>query len=381
MPIPVVGIYIGYIVARVLFRSAIEFFVRERGAINACLRKFQPPRGGPKLNLATALADIADANRSLADAETLPELPRAGWRYRCDLVYNSHAGQRAFFRALRVGPKLASVVGSVSVDVEEVPASSRGAAAAARGAAAEEEEEDDAAPAAAARGGDDGEIEVADEAAAAADDDDDGFEHVGACRRMTLAQFYTMLRPALAQIAVDALASSSFATTTRPPRRVRIAGGENDDDDDDDDDDARLCSICMDGEVEIVTKCAHAFCEACHLRWLSMSRECPLCRETLGREVSGTNDGSYSLVEWTYAGDDDDGDGDGGGGGGGDDAEAEAEAAAAATSTAERVDAAWLRRRMRELPAVSEPGRRPHERWLARRAAEKAKRRATDHED
>jgi hypothetical protein len=137
----------------------------------------------------------------------------------------------------------------------------------------------------------------------------------------------------------------------------------------------------MDGEVEIVTKCAHAFCEACHLRWLSMSRECPLCRETLGREVSGTNDGSYSLVEWTYAGDDDDGDGDGGGGGGGDDAEAEAEAAAAATSTAERVDAAWLRRRMRELPAVSEPGRRPHERWLARRAAEKAKRRATDHED
>ena len=109
--------------------------------------------------------------------------------------------------------------------------------------------------------------------------------------------------------------------------------------------------------------------------------ECPLCRETLGREVSGTNDGSYSLVEWTYAGDDDDGDGDGGGGGGDDDTEAEAEAAAEATSTAERVDAAWLRRRMREFPAVSEPGRRPHERWLARRAAEKAKRRATDHED
>jgi hypothetical protein len=161
---------------------------------------------------------------------------------------------------------------------------------------------------------------------------------------------------------------------------VRIAGENDDHDDDEDaadaDADARLCSICMDEDVEIVTACAHAFCEACHLRWLSMSRECPLCRETLGREFSGANDGSYSLVEWTYAGGDDGDDDDDD-----DDASAAAASSSSAAATAERVDVPWLRRRVRELPAVSEPGRRPHERWLARRAAEKARRRATDHED
>ena len=46
-----------------------------------------------------------------------------------------------------------------------------------------------------------------------------------------------------------------------------------------------MCAICMDGTLEVVTKCGHAYCEECYLRWLavSRSRECPLCRQRLGR--------------------------------------------------------------------------------------------------
>ena len=41
----------------------------------------------------------------------------------------------------------------------------------------------------------------------------------------------------------------------------------------------------MDGTLEVVTRCGHAYCEECYLRWLavSRSRECPLCRQRLGR--------------------------------------------------------------------------------------------------
>jgi hypothetical protein len=48
-------------------------------------------------------------------------------------------------------------------------------------------------------------------------------------------------------------------------------------------DDDSVCAICMDGTLEVVTRCGHAYCEECYLRWLAVSRECPLCRQRLGR--------------------------------------------------------------------------------------------------
>jgi hypothetical protein len=338
---------------------------------------------------------------------------RANPRYRCSLVYRSGVvgGQRAFFRALRVGPRLASLVGSVVVDVEEVPLKrdeqreGRGVEAAEQDVEEEEGEEV----------GEGGELREGGGGGAPpppppggppppppADDDDDSFEHVGVCRRMTLAQLYTMLRPSLHQIAVEQIHAAFTAAAgdgaprsppTSPPGLI--------------DDDDGLCSICMDSALQVVTRCTHAFCEECYLRWLALSRECPLCRERLGLELTGTNDGSYALVSWgdhvsniaaaanttttttTSGGSGDDG---GSGGGGGEQTAASGASGAAASGAAEgrvedvavrdgegeghaqqgqRVDAEWLRGRLRSLPAVAEPGRRAHEQWLLRRMRER----------
>jgi hypothetical protein len=323
----------------------------------------------------------------------------------------------AFFRALRVGPRLAALVGTVVVDVEEVPlntppTSADTAVAAAATAAATATATADATTAAAATATAastaTAAATAATDATTAADTDADaitvgggdngaegdgvdgeagahGFELVSVCRRMTLAQFYTMLRPALQQIAVDrpptqaAVAAcaaaaaplhssdaDAAAATTGAAGAGASTGGLVDEDD-------GLCSICMDGSVEVVTRCGHAYCEECYVRWLTLSRECPLCRERLALELTGTNHGTYALLSldrdlatntaasgWS--------DGGSGGAAGGGDGEAEGAAAAAG----ERVDAAWLRARLRGLPAVSEPRRHAHEQWMAvaRRARE-----------
>jgi uncharacterized membrane protein YgcG len=254
------------------------------------------------------------------------------------------------------------------------------------------------------------------------EDDDDTFEHVSVCRRLTLAQLYTMLRPALQQISVDRVPLAAAATLdVRNSAAADVARKQGAPTPGLIDDDDGLCSICMDSALEVVTRCTHAFCEECYLRWLSLSRECPLCRERLGLELKGTNVGSYALVSWgdllsPASGDDDNnnnnnnnnnnssGGGGGGGGGGGNhggfggdnDAAARRERARdagaaggaveggdAATATDEarddvyggqRVDAAWLCRRLAALPSVSEPGRRAHQRWLLQSLREKQQR-------
>jgi hypothetical protein len=187
-----------------------------------------------------------------------------------------------------------------------------------------------------------------------ADVDDDGFEHVAACRRMTLAEFYTMLRPALSQIAVDRVpaealaASQELPPSAAPPARDITTHAFADDDDD------QCCAICMDAPHEVVTRCAHAYCEECYLRWLSISRECPLCRDPLGVDMRGSNVGSYAMV----------GPGDllerqasGGrvdGRGGRDDDDGDENARDGDATPVARMDAEWLRGRLGDLPVVAE---------------------------
>ena len=291
-----VAAFIGIFAARILLDNIEEIILRERETIAHCVRNFRVPRG-PRLDLDSCLRDVADANRMLADLAR-----EEGWRFRhrCSLVYRPGAGQEAFFRALRVGPRIAALVGSVVVDVEEVDA---------RGDPAPRIDDDEASSSPAA--------------------DDEGFEHVAACRRATLAEFYTMIHPALRQIAVDRVPMR--ASLSAPPVAPPVQSTTSLEDDED------LCAVCFDGALEVVTRCGHSYCEECYLRWLSISRECPLCRERLGAELRGGNNGSYALVGAGDFSGDGDGDGDGDG---------------------EGVDAEWLRGRLEALPAVEEPGAR-----------------------
>ena len=120
------------------------------------------------------------------------------WRARKDggsatgvpTVYRPGAGRR-HFSARSASDGLAALVGSVVVDVEEVDA----------------------------RGDPEPRIDD-DEASSSPAADDEGFEHVAACRRATLAEFYTMIQPALRQIAVDRVpmrASRLGAPPVAPP--------------------------------------------------------------------------------------------------------------------------------------------------------------------
>jgi hypothetical protein len=61
----------------------------------------------------------------------------------------------------------------------------------------------------------------------------------------------------------------------------------------------------MDGTLEVVTRCGHAYCEECYLRWLavSRSRECPLCRQRLGRYDAYALVGEEELEESSREGD------------------------------------------------------------------------------
>ena len=181
-----VAAFIGIFAARILLDNIEEIILRERETIAHCVRNFRVPRG-PRLDLDSCLRDVADANRMLADLAR-----EEGWRFRhrCSLVYRPGAGQETFFRALRVGPRLAALVGSVVVDVEEVDA----------------------------RGDPEPQIDD-DEASSSPAADDEGFEHVAACRRATLAEFYTMIQPALRQIAVDRvpMRASLSAPPVAPP--------------------------------------------------------------------------------------------------------------------------------------------------------------------
>ena len=291
-----VAAFIGIFAARILLDNIEEIILRERETIAHCVRNFRVPRG-PRLDLDSCLRDVADANRMLADLAR-----EEGWRFRhrCSLVYRPGAGQETFFRALRVGPRLAALVGSVVVDVEEVDA----------------------------RGDPEPRIDD-DEASSSPAADDEGFEHVAACRRATLAEFYTMIQPALRQIAVDRVPMR--ASLSAPPVAPPVQSTTSLEDDED------LCAVCFDGALEVVTRCGHSYCEgvlpqvALHLARVSVVPRATRGGASRGEQRKLRAGGRRKPLP----GRDGDGDGDG-----------------------EGVDAEWLRGRLEALPAVEDPGAR-----------------------
>ena len=114
------AIIFAFYVGRAVVEGVHAYFEREGDTIRACLARFRLP-SGPKLTLEQALRDVSDANRALADASVAPDTPRPGWRYKATLSYRPGVAQAAFFRALKVGPRVAALVGRVDVDLEEVP--------------------------------------------------------------------------------------------------------------------------------------------------------------------------------------------------------------------------------------------------------------------
>ena len=333
-----VAVFAAFVVGRIIIDNVEELVLRERETIARCVSRVTAGPQGPKLNLATALHDVGEVNRAFANPN-LGVTPRAGWRYRATLVYKPGIGQEAFFRALRLGPRLASMMGTVCVDLEEV--------AIVAGEGAEDEATTTISSA--------DEVGTLDEVTQGDSEDAEYDIVAGPCRRATLAEFYTLIRPAMHRIAVDATPASAAASR----RAARVAPRPVTAHDDD-----GVCSICMDGTLEVVTQCGHAYCEECYLRWLAVSRECPLCRQRLGRYDA------YALVDEGELVEPLDGDsGDGrttgrvGGNSSGDDE------AFGDESGESRHGAEWLRGRLAALPSVVEEadGRRARIEHLLRR--------------
>ncbi|ODV61017.1 uncharacterized protein ASCRUDRAFT_145479 [Ascoidea rubescens DSM 1968] len=61
--------------------------------------------------------------------------------------------------------------------------------------------------------------------------------------------------------------------------------GEGDDDDnDDDDDDDRICIICTSSiSVGVLTECGHQYCKNCLYQWLSIHKNCPICKQSVSK--------------------------------------------------------------------------------------------------
>ena len=323
-----VAAFVAVVFARAVLEEVGPIILRERETIAQCVKNFRVPRG-PRLDLSSCLRDVADANRALADP-AVDVRPRPGWRYRCTLVYRAGLGQAAFFRALRES------------DPESPRSSGQWTWTSRRSRRGEPRETRGVSPA-----NDD------------ADEDDDGFEHVAACRRMTLAEFYTMLRPALSQIASTASPRrrSPPPRSSHPPPRRRH----------------ETPPLITRSPTTTTTTSAAPYAwtrrtrsdacartrtakQECYLRWLSISRECPLCRDPLGVDMRGSNVGSYAMAGpgdllarqgsggrcVGRGGRDDDDDGD-------ENAHHDSDGTPAA-----RMDAEWLRGRLGDLPVVAE---------------------------
>jgi len=303
---PVFVVY-GFVVARAVYdrygaRIAGEFDVLERRLRRASRRLVASARPRrPIDSVERALADLGNVNAALATlAESCGLAPRPGTRWRVSLRYADAASALTSW-----APAWARALGAeCGIDFEVVSttstSSARGrrsggwrraaygyvAAEDARSRDDDDEEEDGEIRrddgATAARSRDDGDGCDSD------DDSDDGFEMVHVVRRATFEQFYSHLKPAIQQLAVDfdaerrasdAGASSSAATANAPEELSE-------------------CSICMDNKLQVVVDCGHAFCEECHVRWLRVSMTCPVCRRPLPRETRDESDASFALVDY-----------------------------------------------------------------------------------
>lgn len=43
----------------------------------------------------------------------------------------------------------------------------------------------------------------------------------------------------------------------------------------------QICSICMDNNSNIITKCEHQYCDICIKKWLNKDNTCPCCRDKI----------------------------------------------------------------------------------------------------
>ena len=118
----------------------------------------------------------------------------------------------------------------------------------------------------------------------------EGFELLAAPRRLTLEQFYFFLRPALQRLAADAdaaeaLAAAQAAGGAGPPTAGGVQADELS---------SGECSICFSAGLDTVAVCGHAFCSECYGTWRKQSARCPLCRGALPGEGRGM--GAFCVV-------------------------------------------------------------------------------------
>ena len=157
-----------------------------------------------------------------------------------------------------------------------------------------------------------------DAGAGTADAGADGFVLVSAAecvrpRRATLRQLYEFVLPVLAQTEAELGALAHARGGAR--RRAEGAEARGDDghagggddtgaaSEEEEEEEEDVCCICMDGSLELVAPCGHAFCASCYHRWRNTSGggDCPLCRTRLPSERGGG--GAWVLADAPRGGD------------------------------------------------------------------------------
>ena len=109
--------------------------------------------------------------------------------------------------------------------------------------------------------------------------------------RFTPLEFYTFLK-CLQDIHHEASRLEEHTSRTAASSATSSAADVRQDSVDDNE-----CALCMENRVDVVTTCAHAFCNACLSDWVNQNPDadatCPVCRTVLERENSGT----FSLAD------------------------------------------------------------------------------------
>ena len=223
----VYGALVGADLVRALRRSnpgGLQGFLRDTSrAIQGRVQS----QFGTRLSLESLLADVALSNAASRELLGVRGGCGTGGRYyRFSLGWRGRP--RAFLWALHVNGRLASCLGKVTVDIEELGG-----------------------------GGGGGSEETG------------GFEELRCVRTMSLEHFYGFVLPALQQLEVDL----NFREG-RDEGLGRWAGPQAGQPGTE----LEECCVCMENSVDTVTSCGHEFCAVCVARWVQVCGSCPVCR-------------------------------------------------------------------------------------------------------